>query len=275
MKAVLEIKNLNVRLSQRHKESILVDNVSFNVFPGQCLGILGESGSGKSMTMKAVMGILDSHFNVLGSIKFNGEELSGKSSEELRNIRGGQMGVILQNPMTSFDPLYRMNKQIAETFKANTNWTDKEIYDKSIELLNKVRIHNPEEVLEKYPHQLSGGMLQRVMIGIATAMNPKLIIADEPTTAIDAITRHEILNELIRIKQEQNIAMVFISHDLDAVARIADYIIVLNHGKLVDSGSFKEILTDAKDSYTKLLVEKRAAVMACYRKTIFGGKSNA
>lgn len=199
MNPVFELNNLHVSLQSHHKEIELVRGVSFAVAPGECLGILGESGSGKSMSMKAAMGLLDHSFYVKGSAQFQGEELLGKSAEELRRLRGGKVGIILQNPMTCFDPLYRIGQQIAETFSAHNNWTAEEIHIRSLELLEKMRIRNPEEVLEKYPHQLSGGMLQRIMIGIATAMKPALLIADEPTTAIDAITQYEILNELLHI----------------------------------------------------------------------------
>ena len=143
------------------------------------------------------------------------------------------------------------------------------------ELLEKMRIRNPEEVLEKYPHQLSGGMLQRIMIGIATAMKPALLIADEPTTAIDAITQYEILNELLHIKENHNTAMIFISHDLNAISRVADRIVVLNHGAVVDRGDFQHILHHAQDPYTKLLVEKRADVMRRYTAVLNGKKEAA
>ena len=183
--------------------------------------------------------------------------------------------LILQNPMTCFDPLYRIGQQIAETFSAHNNWTAEEIHVRSLELLEKMRIRNPEEVLEKYPHQLSGGMLQRIMIGIATAMKPALLIADEPTTAIDAITQYEILNELLHIKENHNTAMIFISHDLNAISRVADRIVVLNHGAVVDRGDFQHILHHAQDPYTKLLVEKRADVMRRYTAVLNGKKETA
>ena len=264
MKPVFELNNLSVTLKSHHKETELVRGVSFAVKSGECLGILGESGSGKSMSMKAAMGLLEHSFNVKGSASFQGEELIGRSTEELRRLRGGQVGIILQNPMTCFDPLYRIGQQIAETFRAHNTWNADEIHAHSIELLEKMRIRNTEEVLQKYPHQLSGGMLQRIMIGIAMAMKPALLIADEPTTAIDAITQHEILNELLNIKEKHNTAMIFISHDLNAISRIADNIVVLNHGAVVDRGDFKHILHHAQDPYTRLLVEKRADVMRRY-----------
>ena len=275
MTPVLELQDLHVLLcTHRHQGVELVKGVSFSVYPGECLGILGESGSGKSMSMKAAMGLLDHSFHVLGSAKFQGEELLGRSDEELRRLRGGQVGIILQNPMTCFDPLYRIGAQIAETFAAHNDWSKADIRQRSLEMLEKMRIRNPEEVLEKYPHQLSGGMLQRIMIVIATSMKPSVLIADEPTTAIDAITQFEILDELLRIKQEHQTAMVFISHDLNAISRVADRIVVLNQGLVVDQGDFQHILHHATDSYTKLLVEKRTDVMRRYSQ-VLGGKERA
>lgn len=264
MTPALELKELYVSLRQHRRNIELVKGVSFSVEPGECLGILGESGSGKSMSMKAAMGLLDKGFRIFGSVRFQGEELLGKSAEELRRLRGGKVGIILQNPMTCFDPLYRIGQQISETFLAHNSWSADEIRSRSLDLLEKMRIRNPEEVLEKYPHQLSGGMLQRIMIGIATSMEPALLVADEPTTAIDAITQFEILDELIRIKQEAQTAMIFISHDLNAISRVADRIVVLNRGLVVDRGDFEHILYHATDPYTRLLVEKRADVMRRY-----------
>ena len=267
---VLELNDLRVSLHSRKQKMELVRGVSFSVEAGDCLGILGESGSGKSMSMKAAMGLLDRSFHITGSAKFQGEELIGKSAEELRKLRGGQVGMVLQNPMTCFDPLYRIGNQIAETFSAHHKWNAKEIRERSLIMLDKMQIRNPEEVLEKYPHQLSGGMLQRIMIGITTSMTPSLLIADEPTTAIDAITQFEILDELIRIKNEHNVAMIFISHDLNAISRVADRMIVLNQGQVVDRGDFHYIIHHAKDPYTRLLIEKRTDVMRRYQAALKG-----
>lgn len=226
------------------------------------------------MTMKAAMGLLDKNFQVSGSAKFQGDELLGKNSEELRKLRGGKVGMVLQNPMTSFDPLYRIGNQIAETYAAHNQWDNEEVRERSINMLLKMQIRNPEEVLEKYPHQLSGGMLQRIMIGLATSMTPELLIADEPTTAIDAITQFEILNEFLRIKEEHKVAMIFISHDLNAISRVADRIVVLNQGVVVDQGEFCHIMHQAKDPYTRLLIEKRRDVMRKYRKALEGEVSH-
>lgn len=272
MTPVFELNHLQVSLRGKKQNTDLVKGVSFSVKQGECLGILGESGSGKSMSIKAALGLLDKNFAVSGSAKFQGEELIGKNAEELRRLRGGQIGIVLQNPMTCFDPLYRIGSQIAETFAVHQKWDVREINERAIEMLNKMQIRNPEEALEKYPHQLSGGMLQRIMIGIAMSMEPSLLIADEPTTAIDAITQFDILNEFAAIKQKHKTAMLFISHDLNAVSRIADKIVVLNQGTVVDQGDFHHILHHAADPYTRLLIEKRTDVMRKYRRALEGGE---
>ncbi len=241
---------------------------NFEVQRGECLGILGESGSGKSMSIKAMLGLLDKNFSVSGHAWFGEKDLLKESGESMRKIRGSEIGVVLQNPMTCFDPLYRIGSQIGETFATHTDWNANEIREKSLETLERMRIRNPEEALQKYPHQLSGGMLQRIMIGIAMALKPALLIADEPTTAIDSITQYEILEEFVRIKKEHDTAMIFITHDLGAISKVADQLVVMNSGAIADRGSFSHILHHASDPYTRLLVEKRSAVMKKYRGSI-------
>ncbi len=274
MSAILKVENLNVTLQHRRVSKKLVEDVSFEVRPGECLGILGESGSGKSMTVKSVLGLLDKNFQVSGSAIFDGQDLLKETKEELRRLRGSRITMVLQNPMTCFDPLYRIGNQMAETFATHTSWNAQEILSRCLEILDQMRIRNGEEVLEKYPHQLSGGMLQRIMIGIAMALQPELLIADEPTTAIDAITQYEILEEFIRIKKQKNTAMLFITHDLGAISKVADRILVMNSGHVVDSGSFDHILKHADDPYTRMLVEKRSAVMHRYRQILHGKESS-
>lgn len=274
MSAILKVENLNVTLQHRRVSKKLVEDVSFEVRPGECLGILGESGSGKSMTVKSVLGLLDKNFQVSGSAIFDGQDLLKETKEELRRLRGSRITMVLQNPMTCFDPLYRIGNQMAETFATHTSWNAQEIRSRCLEILDQMRIRNGEEVLEKYPHQLSGGMLQRIMIGIAMALQPELLIADEPTTAIDAITQYEILEEFIRIKKQKNTAMLFITHDLGAISKVADRILVMNSGHVVDSGSFDHILKHADDPYTRMLVEKRSAVMHRYRQILHEKESS-
>ena len=270
MSAILKVENLNVTLRHRRVSKKLVEDVSFEVRPGECLGILGESGSGKSMTVKSVLGLLDKNFQVSGSAVFDGHDLLKESKEELRRLRGSRITMVLQNPMTCFDPLYRIGNQMAETFAAHTAWNAQEIRTCCLKILDQMQILNGEEVLEKYPHQLSGGMLQRIMIGIAMALQPELLIADEPTTAIDAVTQYEILEEFVRIKKNKNTAMLFITHDLGAISKVADRILVMNSGQIVDSGDFEHIRNHANDPYTRLLIEKRSAVMCHYRDILHG-----
>ncbi len=268
MSAILKVENLNVTLTYRKTSKKLVENVNFEVHPGECLGILGESGSGKSMTVKSILGLLDKNFHVSGSAVFDGHDLLKESKEELRRLRGSRITMVLQNPMTCFDPLYRIGNQMAETFATHTTWNAQEIRSHCLKILNQMQILNGEEVLQKYPHQLSGGMLQRIMIGIAMALQPELLIADEPTTAIDAVTQYEILEEFVRIKKNKNTAMLFITHDLGAISKVADRILVMNSGHIVDSGDFEHIRNHAQDPYTRLLIEKRSAVMHHYREVL-------
>lgn len=268
MSTILKVENLNVTLTYRKTSKKLVENVNFEVHPGECLGILGESGSGKSMTVKSILGLLDKNFHVSGSAVFDGHDLLKESKEELRRLRGSRITMVLQNPMTCFDPLYRIGNQMSETFATHTTWNAQEIRSHCLKILNQMQILNGEEVLQKYPHQLSGGMLQRIMIGIAMALQPELLIADEPTTAIDAVTQYEILEEFVRIKKNKNTAMLFITHDLGAISKVADRILVMNSGHIVDSGNFEHIRNHAQDPYTRLLIEKRSAVMHYYREVL-------
>ena len=268
---ILDVKNLHITFEQPKVSKQILEDVSFSVKAGKCLGILGESGSGKSMTTKAILGLLNPDFKISGSATFEGSDLLQMSDGDLRTLRGSAIGMILQNPMTCFDPLYKIGNQIYETFDAHGIFPRNQYKEEAIKILEKMHIHDPEGVLQKFPHQLSGGMLQRVMIGIAMSMNPRLLICDEPTTAIDSITQYEIIKEFQRIKAESNVGMLFITHDVSVISHIADEVIVLNKGKLVDSGSFSDILKNPKDPYTKLLIEKKLAVADHYKSVLAEG----
>ena len=268
---ILDVKNLHITFEQPKVSKQILEDVSFSVKAGKCLGILGESGSGKSMTTKAILGLLNRDFKISGSATFEGSDLLQMSDGDLRTLRGSAIGMILQNPMTCFDPLYKIGNQIYETFDAHGIFPCNQYKEEAIKILEKMHIHDPEGVLQKFPHQLSGGMLQRVMIGIAMSMNPRLLICDEPTTAIDSITQYEIIKEFQRIKAESNVGMLFITHDVSVISHIADEIIVLNKGKLVDRGPFSEILKNPKDPYTKLLIEKKLAVADHYKSVLAEG----
>lgn len=267
--SILNVENLKVTFKGAKSDKEIVKNISFQVEEGKCLCVLGESGSGKSMSIKAVIGLLDDNFTCEGKALFEGKNLLEAGAEELRKLRGRDITMILQNPMTCFDSLYPIGYQMSETFAAHTDWTQEEIHKKSVEILDKMLIKQPEEVMRKYPHQVSGGMLQRIMIGIALGLNPRILVADEPTTAIDAITQFEIVKEFQRLK-ENNTTMIFITHDLGIASVLADEVIVMNEGKVVDRGSFKEVTTSPKDEYTRLLVEKRQKVMTAYKKILEG-----
>lgn len=272
-KTLLKVEDISVFLKEKNKKRYLIENISFELKEGECLGVLGESGSGKSLTCKSIMGLLDNKtFFTEGSAIYNGKNLLESKSEELRKLRGKEIAMILQNPMTCFDPLYTIGYQITETFTEHTTLSTQEIKKKSIEILERMQLKNPEDILSKFPHQLSGGMLQRIMIGLALAMNPKFIIADEPTTAIDAITQFEIIKEFQKIKENSKVGIIFISHDLGVISEIADYVIVMNKGKIVSQGKKDEIFSQTNDEFTKMLIEKKLAVMNRYKEIIRGEK---
>lgn len=273
--SVLDVQDLYVTFHQDKKSAELVKGVSFSVAPGECLGILGESGSGKSMTAKAMLGLLDRSFEVRGKVFFQGESLLEKDADALRRLRGSRICMVLQNPMSCFDPLYRIGAQMAETFQEHTDWTSAENRAKSIEVLKLMKIRDPEDVLRKYPHQMSGGMLQRVMIGLALALKPSLIICDEPTTAIDSISQYAIMQEFLRIKTSRSAAMIFISHDLGVLSLISDKLVVMHRGLAVERGLPEEIFEHAKDPYTRELIDRHLSVMSTFSRAIRGEKVHA
>ena len=273
-KNIIEVKHLKAVVREEGKETTLLHDSSFVVHEGECLGILGESGSGKSLTMQAFMGLLDEHFTITGEVLFEGKDLLKESGESLRRLRGSKLAMVMRNPMTSFDPLLRIEEQVVETFVEHTDWSRSEIVKRTLTLFDKLQIRDPAEALKKYPHQLSGGMLQRIMIGIALLLEPRLLIADEPTTALDALTQFEVLKEFRKVK-DGGTAMVFITHDLGVASYIADRIVVMNKGRIVDTGTFHEIVDKAKDQYTRLLIEKKTAVMRRYEAIMKGGAASA
>jgi len=271
--AILQAANLQVTFQGRRDQTAttLLYGSNFALYPGECLGILGESGSGKSLTVQGALGLLDENFSVTGQVFFAGQDLLQMGQEELRQLRGEEIAMVLQNPMTAFDPLCRIGEQVRETFAAHRRAAPVERLEKLLHLFTQLQLPEPRELLCKYPHQLSGGMLQRIMIALALVMKPKLLIADEPTTALDTLTQYEVLQAFHRIKEKHQTAMLFISHDLGAVSYLADRLLVMNQGKIVDEGDFSHILHHAQDEYTRLLIQRKQAVMARYRTCL--GKS--
>lgn len=253
--SLLEVKNLHTYFDTKRGLVKAVNGVSFSVNEGETLGIVGESGSGKSQTAMSILKLFESNQKIYdGEIHFNGQVISELPEDELRHIRGNDISMIFQEPMTSLNPIFTVEKQISEVLILHRDMSEEEASQKSLEMLQSVKIPNAEHVLKQYPHQLSGGMSQRVMIAMALACNPKLLIADEPTTALDVIIQAEILKLMNDLKKDYNTSILFITHDLGVISQMADNVIVMNGGKIVEAAPIKEIFNDAKHPYTKRLL---------------------
>jgi peptide/nickel transport system ATP-binding protein len=254
--ALLAIDDLSVHFDTPSGEVIAVDHVALRIDKGQTVALVGESGSGKSVTALSVMQLLPypraRHPN--GSILFRGEELVNGSADTLRRVRGDQIGMIFQEPMTSLNPLHTVRKQISETLLLHKGLSESSARERCLELLEMVRIEQPEKRLDSYPHQLSGGQRQRVMIAMALANDPDLLIADEPTTALDVTTQAQILDLMLALQQEYGMALLFITHDLGVVAEIADEVAVMYLGKIVERADADTVFNYPKHPYTQALL---------------------
>ena len=251
MKDLLVVKNLTTHFFTDKGVVKAVDGNSFIIKEGQTLGIVGESGCGKSITAMSILNLIEKPGRIVkGSIKFEGKELVGIQEDELRDIRGNDISMIFQEPMTSLNPVFKVGDQIAESLILHQNMDKKQAREKAVELLNLVGISRAERVIKDYPHQLSGGMRQRVMIAMALACNPKLLIADEPTTALDVTIQAQILALMNDLKKKTNTAIMMITHDLGVVAQMADHVIVMYSGKIVESAPVKELYESPKHPYT-------------------------
>ena len=253
---ILEVKDLNVTFHARGQEIRAVRGVSLEVCPGEILGIVGESGSGKSVTMKAVLGILPENASIKAeSLKLSGTEMTKLSEEEYRKLRGTQMTMIFQDPMTALDPVMTVGKHMEEVLKRNGGLKSKEeIRKKSIEMLDKVGIPDPQSRLKQYPHEFSGGMRQRVLIAMALACNPKMLIADEPTTALDVTIQAQILDLLQELEEQYHTSIVLITHDMGVVATVCQRVAIMYGGLIMETGPSDEIFYDPKHPYTKALL---------------------
>ena len=252
---LLEIKNLVIEFHDTVPPSKIVENLSFSMEKGEILGIVGESGSGKTQTALSVMGLLESHAKMpQGEILFGGKDILKCQEEELREIRGKEIGIVFQEPMTSLNPLLTIGEQVEEALRIHTKDSPAERKEKALEMMRKVELPSPEELYRKYPHQLSGGMRQRVMIAAALITRPSLIIADEPTTALDVTIQAQILKLLKRINQKEGTGILFISHDLGVVRKLCDRVIVMNQGKAVEQGMVEEIFRNPTEAYTRKLL---------------------
>ena len=252
---LLDIKNERLSFFTPAGEVKALNNVSFSMKQGEVLGIVGESGSGKSVTAYSLMGLTAYPGKLIGGeLRFNGHEVEKMTEKDFRKMRGEEISIIFQDPMTSLNPVYTIGNQIVEMVRLHTNKDKKEAYARAKELLELVGINEPERRLKQYPHELSGGMRQRVMIAIALACEPKLLIADEPTTALDVTIQAQILELMMELRKKLGMSIIMITHDLGVVASMCEKIAVMYAGKIVEYGTTDEIFYNPKHEYTKGLI---------------------
>ncbi|TCP44409.1 ABC transporter ATP-binding protein [Rhodovulum marinum] len=258
MNAVLKVENLSISFAQDGREIPAVRRVSFEIGRGETVALVGESGSGKSVTALSTVALLPPSASVAGSITYKGEEMVGASEARLRGVRGNDISFIFQEPMTSLNPLHTLEKQLSESLALHQGLTGEPARRRILELLDRVGIRDPESRLKDYPHQLSGGQRQRVMIAMALANGPDLLIADEPTTALDVTIEAQILDLLAELKRDEDMSLLFITHDLGVVRRIADRVCVMKDGEIVETGRTEEIFRAPQHPYTQKLLAAAA-----------------
>ncbi|KAB1160461.1 ABC transporter ATP-binding protein [Tenacibaculum aiptasiae] len=251
---MLQIKNLEIAFK---KSPSVVKNISFNLQQNEILGIVGESGSGKSITSLAILGLLPKFADIKGEILFNQQNLLAFDNQSFQKIRGSEIAMIFQEPMSSLNPTLTCGYQVAEILQLHTTLSSSEIKEEVISLFNKVKLPRPNDIYNSYPHQISGGQKQRVMIAMAIACKPQLLIADEPTTALDVTVQKEIILLLKELQKEFKMGILFISHDLALVSEIADNVVVMHKGIVIEQGASKDIFLNPKENYTKALINSK------------------
>ncbi|PEV22320.1 ABC transporter ATP-binding protein [Bacillus thuringiensis] len=257
-RAVVELKDLQTHFQTEEGTVKAVNHVSFAVREGETVCVVGESGCGKSVTALSIMELIAESGSVVGGdILYEGKSLLGMKEKELRSLRGNDIAMIFQEPMTSLNPVFTVGEQIVETLREHELLSKNEAYKKAIELIRKVGIARANEIVHSYPHELSGGMLQRIMIAVALSCNPKLLIADEPTTALDVTIQAQILDLLRQVKEEFKTSILLITHDLGVVAEMADYVVVMYGGKVIEEAPVLEIFQNPKHPYTKGLLKSK------------------
>lgn len=257
---MLQVKDLSIRFLSHKKETEVVKKISFNLEMNKILGIVGESGSGKSVTSLAILGLLSENAILDGEIYFKEKNIISISNKAFENIRGKKIGMIFQEPMSSLNPTLTCGKQVYEVLKKHTDLNKKEIFKEVISLFEKVKLPTPQRIFKSYPHQLSGGQKQRVMIAMAIACKPDLLIADEPTTALDVTVQKKIIELLKELQSENKMSILFISHDLPLVSEIADDVIVIYKGEIIEQGKTKDIFKSPQKQYTKALINSKPSL---------------
>jgi oligopeptide/dipeptide ABC transporter ATP-binding protein len=252
--SVLQIRDLRVTFNTQLGELKAVRGIDVDVAPGEILGVVGESGSGKSVSFLAAMGLLPSSATITGSVKLDGEELIGAKRKAIRSVRGKSLAMVFQDPLSALNPVHRVGDQIVEMIQSHQDLNTHDAEKKAVELLEIVGIPQPDERARQYPHEFSGGMRQRVVIAMAIANNPKVLIADEPTTALDVTVQAQILEVIQRVQQTFGTAVVLITHDLGVIARVADSVNVMYAGRNVESGSVQSIFDHPSHPYTRGLL---------------------
>lgn len=252
---LLEVKNLRVEFPTRRGTLLAVDDVSFELAPGEVLGVVGESGAGKSLTGNAIIGLLEPPGRIAGGeIRLEGRRIDNLPYEEMRRIRGARIGAIFQDPLTSLNPLYSVGRQLIETIRTHLPLSASAARARAIDLLKEVGIPGAEARIDHYPHQFSGGMRQRVVIALALCANPRLIVADEPTTALDVSIQAQIIALLKRLCREHGTAVMLVTHDMGVIAETADRVAVMYAGRVAEIGPVREVVKNAKHPYTKGLM---------------------
>lgn len=258
---LLEVNKLSISFFNE-KETEIIHEISYNLHSNEILGIVGESGSGKSISSLAILGLLPKKISKItnGTIVFNGKTLTGMPDKTFQNIRGREIAMIFQEPMSSLNPSMTCGKQVQEILLRHTRMTKSETIEETLSLFEKVKLPNPERIYKSYPHEISGGQKQRVMIAIAIACKPKLLIADEPTTALDVTVQKEIIELLKQLQKEENMSIIFISHDLALVSEISDRVLVMYKGEIVEQGVVSDIFKHPKHTYTKALLSSKPSL---------------
>lgn len=271
--SILKVKNLNIVDIKTGR--VIVKNASFSVQEHACLGIVGESGSGKSITVREILGVNPRWIQSEGEIIFEGRNLLDENEKLRKSVRGKKISMILQDAMTAFNPIEKIGLQMRQTFMQLLNASKKEAEQMSLAGLKKMNFADPQKVYKSYPHELSGGMLQRCMIAIALVLQPSIIIADEPTTALDSINQLEVVKQFQYLKELSGTTLILISHDLGVVQRLADYVIVMKDGEIVEDGTAAVVFNDPKHPYTQYLVETRLQLSNSYTNSLQNGGEQA